>query len=313
MSNSVLGIDIGGTNTEFGLVSNLGDILYSGSVKTRLFDSPEALAEAIYDDLQSNASHIDIAGIGIGAPNGNFHTGNIEFAPNLVWKGSVPLASIFTSQFGVPVRVTNDANAAAMGEHLFGSVRGLKDFLVVTLGTGVGSGFMVNGEILYGHSGMAGELGHVTIEPNGRACPCGRIGCLERYTSSIGFKITTSELLLSSPTPSVLRDVPDAERSAVSIDRAARAGDELALAAFELTAEYLARGLATAVAITSPEAIILCGGLARAGKLLLDPTEKHLNQQLLPIFQNTVKLIPSSLSAGNIAVLGAAALGWEHR
>lgn len=312
MSATVLGIDIGGTNTEFGLVSRSGDILYSGSVKTVRFETPEALSEAIFKDLINNASHLALSGIGIGAPNGNFHTGNIEFAPNLQWKGSVPLSDIFESQFELPVRVTNDANAAAMGEHLFGSAKGMKNFLVVTLGTGVGSGFMINGEILYGHTGMAGELGHVTIEPNGRACPCGRLGCLERYTSSTGFKITTAELLLSSTTPSVLRDIPENERSAILVDRAAREGDELAIAAFELTASYLARGLATAVAITSPEAIILCGGLARAGKLLLDPTEKHLNQQLLPVFQNTVKLIPSSLTAGNIAVLGAAALGWEY-
>lgn len=312
MSTSVLGIDIGGTNTEYGLVSRSGEILYSGSVKTTFFGSPEALSEAIFQDLQDNASHIEIAGIGIGAPNGNFHTGNIEFAPNLDWKGRVPLASIFESQFNLPVRVTNDANAAAMGEHLFGAAKGMKNFLVVTLGTGVGSGFMVNGEILYGHTGMAGELGHVIIEPNGRACPCGRLGCLERYTSSTGFKITTGELLLNSTRPSTLRDIPENERSAISVDRAAREGDELALATFELTAKYLARGLATAVAITSPEAIILCGGLARAGKLLLDPTTKHLNQELLHIYRNTVKVIPSALTAGNIAVLGAAALGWEH-
>ena len=307
----VLGIDIGGTNTEFGLVDREGKIHFSSRVKTRQHATPESLAQSIYDTLQSDVDDIQITAIGIGTPNGNYYKGTIEFAPNLEWKGVIELAKIFQGQFELPVKVANDANAAAHGEMLFGAARGLRDFLVVTLGTGLGSGFVCNGEVLYGNTGMAGELGHVVIHPAGRECKCGRKGCLERYASSTGFMITTKELLELTDSASPLKDIPSSELHASDVDKAARNGDVLALEVFNRTARELARGLATAVAITSPEVIILCGGLAKSGELLLEPTRRCLEEELLQVFKKTVAIRASGLRDGNVAILGAAALGWK--
>lgn len=309
MSNLALGIDIGGTNTAFGLVDMMGNIHYSHSIKTGGFSKPEKLAKAIFEDIRGKLVSFDhLAGVGIGAPNGNYHRGTIEFAPNLNWKGVVPLAAIFEKQFGCSAVVTNDANAAALGEMLFGAARGMKDFLVVTLGTGLGSGFVCNGELLYGHSGMAGELGHIIVEPDGRECACGRRGCLETYASATGFRRTLA-LLLGEKRHADFRGGSIARTiSTIKVTELAKEGHPLAKQVFDDTARYLARGLATAVAITSPEAIFLAGGLAKSGNELVEPLEKHFNQELLKIFKDKVPLRLSALLNQNAAVLGAASL-----
>lgn len=306
----VLGIDIGGTNTEYGLVDRSGAVHYAGKVKTRAHPTAAALASKIAKALEPVLEDMAVQAIGIGAPNGNYYNGSIEFAPNLVWKGVVPLAEVFERQFSIPVAVTNDANAAALGEMLFGAAKGLRDFIAITLGTGLGSGFVCNGEVLYGHTGMAGELGHVVIHPEGRDCKCGRRGCLERYASSTGFMITVRELL-DGGSNSILATIPAKELHAKDVDKAAKAGDTLALKAFDITARALARGLATASAITSPEAIVLCGGLARSGNLLVQPTKKYLEAELLQIYRGTIDLKVSGIPDGNVAILGAGALGWK--
>jgi glucokinase len=308
MTKLALGIDIGGTNTAFALIDASGKENFSGSLRTTDFSTPEVLAEAIFQECKP----YQIVGVGIGAPNGNIHHGTIEHAPNLQWKGIIPLSAIFLKKFKVPVSVTNDANAAAIGEMRFGAARGMRDFLLVTLGTGLGSGFVCNGQLVYGHDGFAGELGHVIVEEDGRQCGCGRKGCLETYASSTGFLKTAQELISWSENSSPLLQIAEEELSGEDITRAAAAGDELALKIFNRTAEYLSRGLATAIAITSPEAIIFFGGLAHSGDFLLTPTKKHLEDRLLNIFKNKVKLIPSELLNRNAAVLGAAALVWKN-
>ncbi|TVR37705.1 MAG: ROK family protein [Cryomorphaceae bacterium] len=309
MSPLALGIDIGGTNTAFGLVDALGHVHYSNNFKTADFSSAESLAKKVLKDVSSQVTSMsNIEGIGIGAPNGNYHNGTIEFAPNLQWKGVIPLAAIFKKHFNLPVTVTNDANAAAVGEMLFGAAQGMRDFLLVTLGTGLGSGFVCKGEVLYGHTGMAGELGHIIVQPGGRACGCGRKGCLETYASATGFKRTIAELRQTFKVHSPLVKTPMTRISAKRTTELAEQGDPMALKAFDITARYLAHGLATAVAITSPEAVILAGGLTRSGKTLTDPLEKYFNQELLVIFQHKVPVLVSKLLDENAAVLGAAAL-----
>lgn len=312
MSTLALGIDIGGTNTAFGLVDHQGQLLFSGNLRTRNFQSAEELARQICEKVTPKLSSTgDLVAIGIGAPNGNFHKGTIEFAPNLQWKGIIPLADIFQKVFGLPAKVTNDANAAAMGEMQFGVARNMDNFVVVTLGTGVGSGFVCHGQVLYGHSGMAGELGHIVVEPNGRQCGCGRKGCLETYASVTGFKRTVALLREQNNNLHAEPQTPLEEISAKTVSDEAENGDELPLKAFDLTAQYLARGLATALAITSPQAIVLAGGLARTGALLTAPLEIHLNNELLLIHRGKVPVLLSGLLDQNAAVLGAAALGWE--
>lgn len=307
MSSFVLGIDIGGTNTQYGLVDESGEVHHSGSLKTRDYSSVEQLAEGIHEKIGEHR----IESIGIGAPNGNIHNGTIEHAPNLEWKGIVPLAAVFETKFNVPTRVTNDANVAALGEMQFGAAVNMKNFVVVTLGTGVGSGFVCNGELVYGHSGMAGELGHVIVEPHGRLCGCGRNGCLETYASATGFLRTVDELRTAKKCWSPLINVRRNRLTAELVSRHAKEGDPMAIEAFEITAQFLARGLATAIAITSPEAVILCGGLAQSGDTLLSPTNKHLNEQVLPVFLNTFQLLTSGIKSGNAAVVGAAAVARE--
>jgi glucokinase len=308
----VLGIDIGGTNTKFGLVNIHGEIVEKGSVKTANYQSANELALDLYHKVlaprNTSLHNIKIKGIGIGAPNGNFYTGNIEHAPNLQWKGIVPLKGIFEKCFGFPTTVSNDANAAALGEMQFGKARGMKDFLVVTLGTGLGSGFVVNGQIVYGHDGFAGELGHTICDYQGRLCGCGRRGCLETYVSAGGIVKTYFEQvqLLHIPHPQQIQEPVNAFK----ISQAALNGDIAALKAFDFTAEILGKKLADAVAFSSPEAIILFGGLARSGDLLMKPLTRYFESHLLNIYKGKIKILLSALNESDAAILGAASLVW---
>jgi len=303
------GIDIGGTNTAFGLVNAEGTLLFQSVFPTQ--DTPEELVQTVFKVLSTAiaTSNYQLVGVGIGAPNGNFYNGTIEFAPNLKFTGIVPLAAMFQEAFGVSAILTNDANAAAIGEMQFGVAKGMNNFVVVTLGTGLGSGFVCNGNVLYGHDGFAGELGHTIYDYEGRLCGCGRKGCLETYCSATGIVRTCQEWLAKETTASVLRNL--STLTAKSIADAAAQGDELALKAFEFTSMVLGRALADTVAITSPEAIILFGGLANAGDLLAIPLKHHLEANLLHIFKNKVKVLRSNLKEADAAILGAASLIWH--
>ena len=306
-----IGIDIGGTNSVMGIVDKMGNIVFETSISTHDFEDVREFVATCYAHL-SEAIHkigIDlIKGIGIGAPNGNYYHGTIEFAPNLRWKGIIPLADLFSNQFNLPATVTNDANAAAIGEMMHGAAKGMNDFIMVTLGTGVGSGFVANGKMIYGHDGFAGELGHVIVEHKGRLCGCGRHGCLETYASATGIVRTVHELLHVSKTPSLLRNIEKIESKDIYL--AATQGDALALEAFEFTGTILGTCLANAVAITSPEAIILFGGLAQAGHFIFEPTQRAMEANLLAIYKNKVKLLPSELRESDAAILGTASLAW---
>ncbi len=309
------GIDIGGTNTEIGIVDEGGICLARTTLSTGAYKSAEMFVREVHAHLHQLLDAITPArrlkGIGIGAPNGNYYRGTIEFAPNLPWRGVVPMVEMLKAIEDIPVVLTNDANAAALGEMLYGAARGMRDVIVITLGTGLGSGIVVDGKLVHGHSGFAGEIGHTIVDPDGRECGCGRRGCLETYVSAPGLKRTVSELLAHRTAPSSLRGFSFDELSAVHITQAARAGDGIALEAFDRTAKVLAMKLADAVAHTSPEAIVLFGGLAQAGEVLLEPTRRWLEQYLLNVFKNTVRLLPSSLKDDG-GVLGAAALMWNH-
>jgi len=310
----VLGVDIGGTNTKFGYVDRQGRCLAGTSMET---DAHQP-AEQFFDRLQENAKLLlknvkdecGVAGIGIGAPNANFYKGTIENPPNLDWD-FVDVKAEIGKYYEVPVAITNDANAAALGEMLFGAARKMKDFIVITLGTGLGSGIVANGELIYGADGFAGEIGHTTVDPNGRRCGCGKLGCLEAYVSATGICRTVLELSCHSTTPSELRYFSAAEMSSEMIYQAAQRGDPLALEAFDFTGRVLGVKLADSVAHLSPEAIIFFGGLAAVGDMLLKPTRQSLEEHLFPIFRNKVKLLQSQLTEGNPAVLGAGALIWN--
>jgi glucokinase len=314
MKDVVVGIDIGGTFSKFGIVDKSGEVLIEGSIPTRrdgtIDDFAADLYKAVYTDNKSR--EYQVKGVGIGAPNGNYYTGTIEYAPNLSWKGIVPLASAFEKQFKVPVAVTNDANAAAIGEMLFGDAKGMKNFIMITLGTGLGSGLVVNGDLVYGHDGFAGELGHTVVIPEGRQCACDKRGCLETYVSAPGIKRTFFEIMASETDESELRKFSFDEMDSKMISEAAEKGDKLALKAFDQTGKYLGMKLADAVAHTSPEAIFLFGGLALSGDLIFAPTKKYMEYYLLKVFRNKVKLLPSALVDKNIAVLGAGALIWNE-
>ena len=307
-----LGIDIGGTNTVFGLVDEQGNCLGQKSLKTTDFPLVEDFVENVVKEVNlliSTLNTIEIIGMGIGAPNGNFYTGSIDFAPNLKWKGRIPLAKLFAAYFDFPVYLTNDANAAAIGERIYGAAKGVDDFVMVTLGTGLGSGFVVNGNLVYGHDGFAGELGHTIVEKNGRDCGCGRKGCLETYASASGIVRTAKEFLENSNT-SVLADLNDI--TSKSIADAAHNGDQLALDIFDYTAEKLGFSLANTVAITSPKLIVLFGGLAQSGDLIIKPTKIYMEEYLLNIYKNKVAMLPSKLKASDAAILGASALAWQN-
>lgn len=317
MANKVaVGVDIGGTNTYIGLIDQEGNILSKTHLKTRdykiVMEFIVAVKKQILEQMETLGIE-KIEGIGIGAPNGNFYNGAIESAPNIPWKGRVPLVKLFSNHFpNLPIFITNDANAAAFGEMTYGNVKNVKDFVVVTLGTGVGSGFVVNGKIMYGHDGLAGELGHTIIEPEGRLCGCGRRGCMETYTSATGFLKTTKEYLQSFPGDSQLKEKPEDELTAEDVSNAAKNYDGLALNIFDYTAKKLAFSLANMIAITSPQEIILFGGLANAGDQLIRPTMKYLENFTLNVFKGKVKLSTSTLNNNHAAILGASGLVWQE-
>ena len=307
-----LGIDIGGTNTAYGLVNRRGEIITKGSLPTTGHATVEAYISALQTELVpviKKAGLENISGTGIGAPNGNYYTGEIIFAPNLPWKGIIPLANLISEALGLKAILTNDANAAAIGEMTYGAAKGMKDFIMVTLGTGLGSGFVANGQVIYGHDGLAGELGHVIAVRNGRLCNCGRKGCLERYASATGLVIT-AELWLAERNDATSLRAHKGNLTARMIQEAARKGDTFALELYEYTAGILGQTLADMVAVTSPEAIIFFGGLANAGDLLLIPAKKHLEDNLLNIYKNKVTLLQSALPDADAAILGASALAW---
>jgi len=311
----VLGIDIGGTTTSFGIVDRDGACLAGRSIPTMGREPAVRLAdrldEIVAESFRPFASTHELKGIGIGAPNANYYTGMVENPPNLGW-GRVNLAEIFGGRFGLPVAVTNDANAAAIGEMEFGAARGMKDFLVITLGTGVGSGIVASGRVLYGADGLAGEIGHTVVDPDGRACGCGNRGCLEAYASAGGLCRTVFAILSERREESSLRSVPFRDLTARMVFEAARDGDPIARAAFEETGRILGMKLADAVAITSPEAVFLFGGLAAAGDLILEPTRRSMERHVMRIHRGRVKLLMSGLVHENAAVLGAAALIWRE-
>ncbi len=312
----VVGIDMGGTNTVFGIVDARGHIIARSSIKTQTHKENvdlyvEELCEELMKIIDSVGGKDKIRGIGVGAPNGNYYTGNVEFAPNLPWKGVVPFAKMMEDKLGVPCKLTNDANAAAVGEMTYGVAKGMKNFIMITLGTGVGSGIVVNGEVVYGHDGFAGELGHTIAIREGRPCGCGRKGCLETYTSATGVARTAREVLETRKDDSLLRKIPLNEIESKDVYNAAVEGDALALEIFNTTGTILGRSLADFVAFSAPEAIILFGGLAKAGDYIMKPVREAMEENLLKLWQGKVKLLFSSLKEADAAVLGASALGWE--
>jgi len=319
LSNQLaLGIDIGGTNTKWGLVNHRGDIVEKGEIRTDAYETIEAYIDALYNTLQPVITGVDdgyhIKGIGIGAPNGNYYKGTIEYAPNLRWKGVIEMTRLVTEKFGLPSALTNDANAAAVGEMMYGAARGMKDFIMITLGTGVGSGIVANGHLILGHDGFAGELGHTTIRPGGREhWGTAMLGSLEAYCSATGIALTAVELLEQSDEGSLLRNYqPDEIDSKIVYDCAIQ-GDRMAAEVYRFTGQILGEALANFVMFSSPEAIILFGGVIKAGDLIMQPTRLHMENNLLPIFQNKVRLIFSELKEADAAILGASALVWELR
>jgi len=313
-----IGIDIGGTNTKYGVVNHRGEILQKGEIKTDDYPEIDAFVNALYDILNPVMKSIKEStfhGIGIGAPNGNYYTGTIEYAPNLKWKGVVPLANLISKKFNLPAALTNDANAAAVGEMMYGAAKGMKDFIMITLGTGVGSGIVANGQLILGHDGFAGELGHTIIIPGGRLHKgTGMHGSIEAYASASGVVKTAVELLHQHPDEkSLLRNYPENEINSKTIYECAMEGDNIAIQTYELTGKILGEAFANFVMFSSPEAIILFGGVTKAGELIMKPAKEHMEKNLLPIFQNKVKLIFSELKESDAAILGASALVWEIR
>jgi len=313
----VVGIDIGGTNTVFGFVDREGNILAEDRIKTAHYEKIEEYVAALYEKIMVTQLKIkdenEIIGFGIGAPMGNINKGTIEYAAGLPWKGIIPIADLFKRYTSLPVVVTNDANAAAVGEMIYGGARKMKNFVVITLGTGLGSGFVIDGKLVYGHDGFAGELGHTAIRPgpSNRECGCGRKGCLETYVSATGLKRTLLKVMADSIQPSELRKFSFDELDAELIHEAAKRGDDLAKRAFEHTGRMLGFKLADVVAHTNPEAIFLFGGLALAKELIFEPAKEFMEENLLHIYKGKVKLLPSELSTQNAAVLGASSLIWS--
>lgn len=311
----VAGIDIGGTNTAFGLVTAEGEILSGGRINTDTDPQPDGFISKLSSEINRHVEKtggLTLKGIGIGAPNGNYHKGTIELAPNLAWKGIVPFAAKMEKEIKKKVVLTNDATAAAVGEMMFGGAKGMTEFIILTLGTGLGSGFVTNGGIVYGTTGFAGEYGHVIMLPGGRECGCGRKGCLETYVSATGIVRTAKIFLEERRDDSMLREINPAVIDSRLIADAAGKGDKLALAVFDYTAEILALAIVNAVVVTSPQAIFLFGGLARAGKLLMDPLDKYVDKLVLPVFRDSFRLLPSAIPESKGAVLGAAALAWKE-
>jgi glucokinase len=313
MEDLVIGIDIGGTNTVIGVVDRKGRVLADSNLKTTDFSEINDFVDALVKEFSGLvADKYNLRAIGIGAPNGNYNRGTIENAPNLGWPGIIPFTEMIEKKTGVKAVLTNDANAAALGEQLFGGAKGMKDFFVFTLGTGLGSGIVVDGKLVYGYTGFAGECGHIIIEPGGRQCNCGRKGCLEQYVSAPGIVTTVKILLKEKLNKSRLADIEPGSLTSKVIAEAAAGGDALALEAFDYTAEMLARAIANTAVVTSPEAVFLFGGLANAGDLLLVPVRKYFDNYIFPLMQNRVKILLSGIQEDNAAVLGSAALAWKE-
>ena len=324
--NYAIGVDLGGTNTVFGIVDAQGNIVAQDSIKTQAYSTAEAFVEAGVACLQPLIVQVggieQIVGMGIGAPNANYYSGAIEIAPNIAWAHDtvVPLAQMFSEKLSpltshlspLKVKMTNDANAAAMGEMAYGAARGMKNFIVITLGTGVGSGIVVNGQLLYGHDGFAGELGHVIMVrgKEGRLCGCGRTGCLETYCSATGVARTAREILTKTDRPSLLRNKPIDQIESLDVSIAASQGDEVANEIFQFTGKMLGEACADFTAFSSPEAFIFFGGLCKAGDLIMKPIEESYNNSVMPIYRGKAKFLISALMNSNAAVLGASALAW---
>lgn len=314
----VIGIDIGGTNTVFGIVDARGAVIASSSIKTLKHPDVNDYIDELYTELtrllEANDAVDKIHGIGVGAPNANYYTGMIEKLVNIPWPTPLPMAQMLSDKFGVPVAITNDANAAAIGEMTYGAARGLKDFIMITLGTGVGSGIVINGQLVYGHDGFAGELGHLIVKRNnGRLCGCGRTGCLEAYCSATGVARTAREFLEIRPEPSILRNLELDAITSKDVYDAAMAGDKIANEIFEYTGRILGEAFCDFTVFSSPEAIILFGGLAKSGELLMRPLREAMDKNMMGMFKGKVKVILSELKEADAAVLGASALGWEAK
>lgn len=313
----VIGLDMGGTNSVFGIVDQRGNIKSQTVISTKAYpdfaDYVKASVEALQPALDTVGGIQNIRAIGIGAPDANYYTGNIENAANLVWQGTVPVAQMFEDALGIPARVTNDANAAAMGEMTYGVARGMKNFIMITLGTGVGSGIVVDGKVVYGSDGFAGELGHLVIDHsgNGRMCGCGRKGCLETYTSATGVARTAREFLEKSDEPSLLRELDPAKITSYDVFVAAEKGDKIALEIFNFTGRLLGTACADFATFNSPEAFVFFGGLTKAGEYLMKPLREAYNENVLHLYKDQAKLLISALNGSEAAVLGASALGWE--
>jgi glucokinase len=311
-----IGIDIGGTNTKWGIVNHRGDIVLKGDMPTDVHSTVEGFIDALYNTLEPHMKETGadgvFRGIGVGAPNGNFYKGTIEYAPNLHWKGIIPMTQLVTERFGLPCSLTNDANAAAIGEMMYGAARGMKDFIMITLGTGVGSGIVANGQLILGHDGFAGELGHTCIRPGGRLhWGTGLRGSLETYCSATGIVLTAKELLESSKEDSLMRSIDLDGMDSKKVFECAQKGDAIAQEVYRFTGQILGEALANFVMFSSPEAIILFGGVIKAGDLLMKPTREHMEANLLPIFKDKVRLVFSELKEADAAILGASALVWE--
>lgn len=312
-----IGVDIGGTNTKYGIVNHRGDISHSGRMSTSAYATAEAFVDALYTVFAPIIDEVgkeNIKGIGIGAPNANYFTGSIEHAPNLNWKGIVPFASLVSEKFGLPCSITNDANAAAVGEMTYGAALGMKDFIVITLGTGVGSGIVSDGQLIYGHDGFAGELGHTIIRPGGRKhWSTGLYGTLEAYASATGIVLTAKEMMAGTDQQSLLHQYPLEAIDSKVVFECAMKGDEIAKEVYRFTGQILGEALANFVMFSSPEAIILFGGVTKAGDLIMKPVREHMEKSLLAVFRNKVALAFSELKEADAAILGASALAWENR
>ena len=316
MKPYVIGIDMGGTNTAFGIVDARGTVIASSSIKTAKHSKIEDYINELHTEINriivANDAEGKINGIGIGAPNANYFTGTIEDGVNLPWPTPIPLADLITKKFGIPCVITNDANAAAIGEMTYGAARGLKDFIMITLGTGVGSGIVVNGQMVYGHDGFAGELGHVIMKRNnGRVCGCGRTGCLEAYCSATGVARTAREFLEIRDEESLLRDYDIESITSKDVYDCAVKGDKLAIDIFNYTGTILGEALADFVTFSSPEAFVIFGGLTKSGDYIMNPIREAFDKNIMKVFKGKVKILISELKESDAAVLGASALGWE--
>jgi glucokinase len=316
MEPLAIGIDIGGTGTKFGIVDRNGNVLYTGDLSTKKHKKIDTFIDELHEKLMALIQTVGgpgrIRGIGVGAPNGNFYTGTVDYAPNLPWKGIIPLAQLIQDKFQLPTNLTNDANAAAVGEMMYGAAQGMKDFIMITLGTGVGSGIVANGHLILGHDGFAGELGHTIVIPDGRYHEgTGKHGSLESYASATGVMLTAKEFLEKTNEESLLRKIPIDEIDSKKVYDAAIHGDKIAREIFEYTGKILGLALANFVMFSSPEAIVLFGGLTKAGDLILKPTREHMEANLIQVFQNRVKILVSHLRESDAAILGASALVWD--